>query len=95
MQNVKYVVGFKTEKEEVKNNVKKHKQFIRVFAIFLVLVIFANIVIPNISFASSYDDLKALVTEIENDQTLASTVYTNFYIVRIQDQQKRYMVMSM
>ena len=23
MQNVKYVVGFKTEKEEVKNNVKK------------------------------------------------------------------------
>lgn len=57
---------------------KKHKQFIRVFAIFLVLVIFANIVIPNISFASSYDDLKALVTEIENDQTLASTVYTNF-----------------
>ena len=53
---------------------KKHKQFIRVFAIFLVLVIFANIVIPNISFASSYDDLKALVTEIENDQTLASTV---------------------
>ena len=74
---------------------KKHKQFIRVFAIFLVLVIFANIVIPNISFASSYDDLKALVTEIENDQTLASTVYTNFYIVRIQDQQKRYMVMSM
>lgn len=78
MQNVKYVVGFKTEKEEVKNNVKKHKQFIRVFAIFLVLVIFANIVIPNISFASSYDDLKALVTEIENDQTLASTVYTNF-----------------
>ena len=42
---------------------KKHKQFIRVFAIFLVLVIFANIVIPNISFASSYDDLKALVTE--------------------------------
>ena len=57
---------------------KKHKQFIRVFAIFLVLVIFANIVIPNISFASSYYDLKALVTEIENDQTLASTVYTNF-----------------
>lgn len=80
MQNVKYVVEFKTEKEEVKNNVKKHKQFIRVFAIFLVLVIFANIVIPNISFASSYDDLKALVTEIENDQTLASTVYTNFFI---------------
>ena len=24
MQNVKYVVGFKTEKEEVKNNVKKN-----------------------------------------------------------------------
>ena len=25
MQNVKYVVGFKTEKEEVKNNVKNNK----------------------------------------------------------------------
>ena len=54
-----------------------NKSFKRIIAVSILIIIILNIFSPYRAYASSYDDLRNLVEEIEKDPELASTFWTS------------------